>query len=222
MGVAICFSLPIQIPLHLRSGPTTVAGSPHCQIVILGMGIDWSDAFAGTASRLQKGIPGKIKQNHVKCIETNYPSVTLTRSLFATWVEHACFDIPVSYFMFHTAVLWFHILDFIFQIPDFVFHISYFIFRILDFRLHISYFRFHISNFRFHISDVGFKNSDFVFLDFGFRISYFRFRFYISGFTFQVLDVSLNFRFTFQVYISGFIFQVLDFRVWISGLDFIF
>ena len=34
-GGCICFSLPIQIPLHLKSGPTTVAGSPHCQIVIL-------------------------------------------------------------------------------------------------------------------------------------------------------------------------------------------
>ena len=89
-----------------------------------------------------------------KTLNTNYPSVTLTRCLFATWVEPPSFIFLVSYSWSSFPGLIFLVLSpFRFQIPDFRFQISDSRFQISDLRFHISDFRFHVPDFRFQLSD---------------------------------------------------------------------
>ena len=138
-----------------------------------------------------------------------YPSVTLTRSFFTTWVgtprgflwTRNCvvtFGLAIAGFPLDSqlrgylwtrncvATFWFYIPGSIFLvlyswlcIPGF--QISHFRFQIPEFRLQISDVRFQIPDCRFQISDSSFQIPDFRF-----HISDSRFQ--ISGFGFQISD----------------------------------
>ena len=150
--------------------------------------LDWGDIFEkskkcmqviGTSRRSIFHAPGSSQMPYMAKINKicnfnhkNYPSVTLTRSLFATWVEPPGVIFLVSYFRLQIPSLISHF-------SCFTFHISYFDFPVPNFRFHISYCKFNIAGFRLYIPGCIFQLSDFSFHDSDFK-------FPISGFIFQI------------------------------------
>ena len=77
--------------------------------------------------------------------EKNYPSVTLTRCLFATWAEPPSFIFGFIFLVFFSSF------------PGLIFLVLF------PFRCQVSYSRSQVSDFIFHISDFGVNTSYFIF-----------------------------------------------------------
>jgi hypothetical protein len=114
-SIKLLFQLLCQTPPCISSHPCAQHRSHTCR------GLDFLDQHLSA---------GNNECSHHK--PQDYPSVTVTRSLFAIWVE------PTGF------IFLFHIIAFSFQLSDFIFHVSYLVFQLSYSRCHISCTSFHI------------------------------------------------------------------------------